>query len=239
MTKAIVLSSGGLDSATTMAVAKDQGYELYSLTFDYGQKHRAELRAAEQLAHVNHAVHRLVDVTAISGFMRSALTDSDIAVPDYSGQSGIPVTYVPARNTIFLSVALGYAETLGADVIFMGCNLADYMAYPDCQADYIDAFQAMANLALKRAREGQPVLIQAPLMNLSKQNIIELGTRLKVDYSFTVSCYRSDDQGRACGRCDACTFRKEGFKKAGIADPTRYESCCGKCPLPQPLSRKR
>lgn len=201
--RAIVLSSGGLDSATTMAVAKEQGYKLYSLTFNYGQKHHAELRAAEQLAQVNHAVHRLVDITSISDFMRSALTDSAIKVPDYSGKSGIPVTYVPARNTIFLSIALGYAETLDADAIFMGCNIADYMAYPDCQADYIDAFQAMANLALKRTREGQLIPILAPLVNLNKQEIIELGACLKVDYSFTVSCYRSDDAGKACGSCDA------------------------------------
>ncbi len=223
MKKAIVLNSGGLDSATTMAVAKNQGYELYSLTFDYGQKHKAELRAAEKLAKVNNAAnHRLVDITSLSSFMRSALTDSKINVPDYSGQSGIPVTYVPARNTIFLSVALGYAETLEAESIFMGCNNADYASYPDCRSDYLNAFQAMANLALKRGREGNPVQLQAPLVNLNKQEIIELGMRLRVDYSFTVSCYRSDDEGRACGHCDACVYRKEGFKKAGIADPTRY-----------------
>ena len=223
MTKTIVLNSGGLDSATTMAVAKNQGYDLYSLTLDYGQKHKAELRAAEQLAKVNNAVnHRLVDITSLSSFMRSALTDSKIDVPDYSGKSGIPVTYVPARNTIFLSVALGYAETLEADSIFVGCNNADYTGYPDCRADYLEAFQTMANFALKRGRENSPVHIQAPLVNLNKQEIIELGTRLQVDYSFTVSCYRADDAGRACGSCDACTYRKEGFNKVGIKDPTRY-----------------
>lgn len=223
MKKAIILNSGGLDSATTMAVAKDQEHAIYSLTFDYGQKHKAELRAAEQLATVSQAVsHRLVNITSLSSFMRSALTDGGISVPDYNGTEGIPVTYVPARNTIFLSIALGYAEVLDADSIFMGCNTADYMAYPDCRADYIDAFQSTANLALKRSREGHPVHIQAPLVNLNKQEIIELGARLDVDYRFTVSCYRSDDDGRACGSCDACTYRREGFQKAGISDPTRY-----------------
>ncbi len=221
--KAIVLTSGGLDSATCIALAKSQGYALYALSFDYGQKNKAELQAAEKIAAVNAAVsHEIIDIRSLGRIASSALIDSKIDVPDYTGKIEVPVTYVPARNTIFLSIALAYAEVREAAAIFIGCNNADYTGYPDCRAEYLEAFQAMANLALKPVREGRGIVIHAPLVNLSKREIIELGTGLNVDYSFTVSCYRCDEKGRACGNCDACTYRREGFAKAEIVDPTRY-----------------
>lgn len=222
--KVIVLNSGGLDSATCMALAVSQGYEVYSLSLDYGQKHKAELEAAAHIAMINHAVsHHQMDLSSLGRLVQSALTDDQIDVQDYTGKSEIPVTYVPARNTVFLSVALAYAETVAATGIFIGCNDADYTGYPDCRADYIAAFQAMANLALKQAREGQVITVHTPLISLSKQEIIHLGLSLGVDYSVTVSCYRFDAGGRACGNCDACRYRKEGFAKAGVDDPTWYK----------------
>jgi len=219
--KAVVLLSGGLDSATVLAIAREQGYACYALSFDYGQRHVAELNAARRVAaRLGVVEHKILpmDLTAIGG---SALTDSAIDVPEDGGE-GIPVTYVPARNTVFLSLALGWAEVLGAQDLFVGVNAVDYSGYPDCRPEYIAAFERLANLATKAGVEGHPFHIHAPLIELSKAQIIAEGTRLGVDYSLTVSCYRADADGRACGHCDSCRFRAEGFRQAGIADPTRY-----------------
>lgn len=222
MKRAVVLLSGGLDSATVLAIAKSQGYDCYTISFDYGQRHRAELNASallsEQLGAVEHKVIN-IDLTAIGG---SALTDTKIDVP-HEHQEGIPVTYVPARNTVFLSIALGWAEVLNAEAIFVGVNAVDYSGYPDCRPEYIAAFEKMANLATKSGVEGQPLKIETPLIDLSKQAIIQRGIALGVDYSLTVSCYEADENGRACGECDSCRFRKQGFEQAGIDDPTRYQ----------------
>ena len=221
MKRAVVLLSGGLDSATVLAIAKAQGYDCYTMSFDYGQRHRAELNASMALSASMGAVeHKVIhiDLTAIGG---SALTDKSIAVPE-TLEEGIPVTYVPARNTVFLSIALGWAEVLNAEAIFVGVNAVDYSGYPDCRPEYIAAFETMANLATKTGVEGQRLRIETPLIDLSKQAIIEQGIKLGVDYSQTVSCYQADEQGRACGQCDSCRFRKQGFEQAGIVDPTRY-----------------
>lgn len=221
--KAVVLVSGGLDSATVLAMAISQGYECYALGFDYGQRHRAELAAARRVSEVlGAAEHKVIklDLTAIGG---SALTDDRIDVPDHvDGAEGIPVTYVPARNTVFLSIALGWAEVLGASDIFIGVNAVDYSGYPDCRPDYIAAYETMANLATKAGTEGNRLNILTPLIDLSKGEIIQAGTQLGVDYSLTVSCYQADAEGRACGTCDSCYLRKQGFEQAGISDPTRY-----------------
>lgn len=219
--KAVVLVSGGLDSATVLAMAKNQGYECYTLSFDYGQRHHAELVAAERVAEALQAVeHKVValDLRTIGG---SALTDDSISVPE-GATSGIPVTYVPARNTVFLSIALGWAEVLGAEAIFIGVNAVDYSGYPDCRPEYIKAFQAMADLATKAGVEGRGVAIKTPLIELSKADIICQGHALHVDYSLTVSCYQADDDGRACGKCDSCRLRSRGFLDAGVDDTTRY-----------------
>ncbi len=222
--KAVVLVSGGLDSSTVLAMARAQGFDCYTLAFDYGQRHRAELVAAERvsqaLAAAEHKVIKL-DLSAIGG---SALTDTAIAVPDHGDSEGIPVTYVPARNTVFLSIALGWAEVLGASDIFIGVNAVDYSGYPDCRPDYIAAFETMANLATKAGVEGRGLRIQTPLIDLSKAEIIQRGSELGVDYALTVSCYQASDDGEACGRCDSCYLRREGFAAAGVADPTRYHS---------------
>jgi 7-cyano-7-deazaguanine synthase len=220
--KAVVLVSGGLDSATVLAMARAQGYVCYTLAFDYGQRHRSELQAAEKVAQVGGAVmHKVVklDLSTIGG---SALTDTSIAVPTDKTE-GIPVTYVPARNTVFLSIALGWAEVLQASHIFIGVNAVDYSGYPDCRPAYIEAFQAMANLATKAGVEGSAITIHTPLIALSKAEIIQQGSVLGVDYSQTVSCYQADNNGRACGVCDSCRLRREGFQQAGIGDPTRYQ----------------
>ncbi len=222
--RAVILVSGGLDSATVLAMARAEGYDCYALAFDYGQRHRAELLAASRVSNVLGATeHKVIplDLTAIGG---SALTDDKIAVPDHSDDGGIPVTYVPARNTVFLSIALGWAEVLGADNIFIGVNAVDYSGYPDCRPDFIQAFEAMANLATKAGVEGHPLRIHTPLIDLSKADIIRQGQALGVDYSLTVSCYQADNDGRACGRCDSCFLRREGFVAAGVADPTRYQA---------------
>lgn len=220
--KAIVLVSGGLDSATVLAKARSEGYECYALAFDYGQRHRAELLAAQRVADAMGAAAFKVIKLDLSSIGGSALTDVNIDVPDAGGE-GIPVTYVPARNTVFLSIALGWAEVIGASSIHIGVNAVDYSGYPDCRPAFIDAFETLANVATKAGIEGQALHIATPLIDLSKSEIIQLGMGLGVDYGLTVSCYRADDDGLACGRCDSCYLRREGFAQAGVADPTRYK----------------
>ena len=221
MARAVVLVSGGLDSATALAVARKHGFECYAMTFAYGQKHDAELEAAARVARaLGAAEHRVVEIP-IGQLGGSALTDPAIVVPEEGG-AGIPVTYVPARNTIFLSLALAWAELLDAQAIFIGVNFIDYSGYPDCRPEFIAAFQTLAALATKQGVEGRPVRIEAPLICMSKADIIRRGTELGVDYSLTVSCYNADAEGRACNRCDACRLRREGFAAAGFPDPTRY-----------------
>jgi 7-cyano-7-deazaguanine synthase len=219
--RAVVLLSGGLDSATVLAIARSQNFECYALSVEYGQRHSAELDAARRVAAAagvsDHRVMR-VDLAGIGG---SALTDTSIAVPE-SPTTGIPVTYVPARNTIMLSLALGWAEVLAAGDIFIGVNVVDFSGYPDCRPEFIAAFARLAALATKAGVEGQPYRIQAPLISLSKAEIIREGLRLGVDYALTVSCYQADGDGRACGKCDSCRLRREGFAAAGVSDPTRY-----------------
>jgi len=221
--RAVVLLSGGMDSATCLALAtRRDGVEAFALSFDYGQRHRAELAAAARVAQALGArEHRTLrmDLGQLGG---SALTDSRIAVPETPAQ-GIPVTYVPARNTVFLAIALGWAEVLDADFIYAGVNAVDYSGYPDCRPEYIAAFQAMADLATRRAVEGRPVTLRTPLMRLTKAQIIREGLALGLDYALTVSCYQADGDGAACGRCDACRLRRAGFEAAGEPDRTRYQ----------------
>jgi len=221
--RAVVLVSGGLDSATALAIARDEGFECYALSVAYGQRHALELDAAARVAKAlgarEHRVMR-VDLANIGG---SALTDTKLAVPD-SPTSGIPITYVPARNTIMLSLALAWAEVLEARDIFIGVTWIDYSGYPDCRPDYIAAFASLAGLATKAGVEGKPCRIHAPLITRSKAQIIREGTRLGVDYSLTLSCYQPDAQARACGRCDSCRLRRAGFEAAGIPDPTSYQA---------------
>lgn len=221
--RAVVLSSGGLDSTTVIAIAQAEGYEVYSLSFDYQQRHRTELNAAQQVASsMGVAAHKVVslDLRTIGG---SALTDDSIDVPQASdGDGGIPVTYVPARNTVFLSIALGWAEVLDAGAIFIGVNAVDYSGYPDCRPEYLSAYEKMAALATKAGVEGSPIALKAPLLQLTKAEIIKKGIELGVDYSQTVSCYQANAEGEACGACDSCYLRAKGFEEAGIADPTRY-----------------
>ncbi|WP_153114652.1 7-cyano-7-deazaguanine synthase QueC [Rhodocyclus tenuis] len=217
---AVILLSGGLDSATTLAIARSAGFRSYCLSFDYGQRHRAELVAAARVATALGATEHRVLKLDLGQFGGSALTDDNIAVPVDGVQPGIPVTYVPARNTIMLSLALAWAETLGSRDIFVGVNAVDYSGYPDCRPEYIAAFETMANLATKAGVEGERLTIHAPLIDLSKAEIIRRGTELGVDYSLTVSCYQADAEGRACGVCDSCRLRHEGFIAAGLADPT-------------------
>lgn len=221
MKKAVVLLSGGLDSATVLAIAKSEGYACYCLSFDYHQRHVAELQAAGNVARALGAAEHRVFQLDLSTFGGSALTDANIAVPQ-APTEGIPVTYVPARNTIMLSLALAWAEVLGANDIFIGVNALDYSGYPDCRREYIDAFERMANLATKAAVEGGRLGLHTPLIDLSKAQIIRRGHELGVDYSITVSCYQADEQGRACGVCDSCRFRREGFRQAQLPDPTQY-----------------
>jgi len=218
---AVVLVSGGLDSATCLAIAAGAGYRCHALSIDYGQRHRAELAAAARVAARAGAVqHRVLSID-LAGFGGSALTDPAIAVPEAPGD-GIPVTYVPARNTVFLALALAWAETLGARDLFIGVNEVDYSGYPDCRPAFVAAFERLANLATRAGVEGAGLRIHAPLIDLSKAQIIAAGTGLGVDYAATVSCYQASDEGLACGRCDACRLRAEGFRAAGVADPTRY-----------------
>ena len=223
MGTAVVLVSGGLDSATVLAMALAEGWRCHALSVDYGQRHRSELDAAAAVAKSLGATeHRVVRVD-LGLFGGSALTDPAIAVPK-GPTDGIPVTYVPARNTIFLSLALAYAEVIAADAIFTGTNAVDYSGYPDCRPEYLAAFEAMANLATKRAVEGSPVSVRSPIVRLGKAEIVRQGIALGVDFSLTVSCYEADARGRACGLCDSCRLRREGFVAAGVADPTRYRS---------------
>ena len=222
MKKAVVLLSGGLDSATVLAIARDQGFQCYALSVDYGQRHRSELEAARKVAQSLHShAHQIIklDLTAFGG---SALTDRTMEIPTNGEKTEIPVTYVPARNTIMLSLALAWAETLQSQDIFAGVNAVDYSGYPDCRPEYIQAFEQMANLATKAGVEGKKLTIHAPLMHLSKKEIIQAGIALGVDYGLTVSCYQADEMGRACGICDSCRIRKAGFAAAGASDPTFY-----------------
>jgi len=223
MKNAVILLSGGLDSATVLAMAQQQNFSCYALSVDYGQRHHAELAAAELVAKALGAKeHRVIniDLTAFGG---SALTDSKIAVPEQMS-TGIPLTYVPARNTIMLSLALAWAEVLQAQDIFFGVNAVDYSGYPDCRPEYVKSFEQMANLATKAAVEGHPLTLHAPLLELSKADIIRAGVKLGVDYSITVSCYQADEHGHACGVCDSCRLRQAGFDLAKISDPTHYQS---------------
>jgi len=221
MKRAVILLSGGLDSATVLAIAKSRGFEAYALSVNYGQRHSAELVAAKQVAAALGArEHRTMGID-LAGIGGSALTDSRIAIPE-APASGIPVTYVPARNTLFLALALGWAEVLEARDIFVGVNAVDYSGYPDCRPEFIAAFEALSHLATKAGVEGNPLKIQAPLVKMSKADIIRAGSELGVDFAMTVSCYQADEAGRACGKCDSCRLRAAGFAAAGFADPTRY-----------------
>lgn len=223
LTKAVVLLSGGMDSATCLAIARAEGFACYALSFDYGQRHTAELGAAVAVARaVGVSAHQLLrmDLGTIGG---SALTDDRIDVPETASDE-IPITYVPARNTVFLSFALGWAEVLDADRIYVGVNAVDYSGYPDCRPEYIDAFQRVADLATRRSVEGNPIRIETPLIDLSKSDIVRRGKELGLDYGMTVSCYQADGDGRACGVCDACRLRRAGFAEAGVPDPTRYKT---------------
>lgn len=221
--KAVILLSGGLDSSTVLAIAKSQGYDCYCLSLDYHQRHNVELLAAQRVAQALGAVEHKTVQLDLSLFGGSALTDSNIAVPEHETQ-GIPVTYVPARNTIMLSLSLAWAEVLQARDIFIGVNALDYSGYPDCRGEYVNAFQQMANLATKAAVEGETITVHAPLIDMTKADIIRTGHALGVDYGLTVSCYQADDQGAACGVCDSCRFRKAGFAQADVADPTPYRN---------------
>jgi 7-cyano-7-deazaguanine synthase len=219
--KAIILLSGGLDSATVVAMARAEGFACYTMSFDYGQRHRAELAAAERVAQQLGAIEHKVIGLNLNGIGGSALTDSSIDVPEVPAE-GIPVTYVPARNTVFLSLALGWAEVLEAQHIFIGVNAVDYSGYPDCRPEFVESFERTANLATKAGVEGKGFKIVAPLQYLSKADIIKTGIKYGVDYSLTVSCYQADDLGRACGKCDSCRLRADGFRAAGVVDPTPY-----------------
>ena len=221
MTRAVVLLSGGLDSATALAIARERGDACYTLAFDYGQRHRAELGAARRVSAALGAVEHRELKLPIGELGGSALTDRSIAVPE-KPTAGIPVTYVPARNTVFLSLALAWAEVLDAGKIVIGVNAIDYSGYPDCRPEFIAVFQALARLATKRGVEGGALVVDAPLVTFTKADIVRRGTQLGVDYALTVSCYQADDDGRACGRCDSCRVRRDGFAVSGVPDPTRY-----------------
>lgn len=222
MKKAVIVLSGGMDSATCLAIAKEKRFACYALSFEYGQKHNSELVAAKNIAkYFGVACHEVVNLS-IGNLIHSALMNNKIAVPDFSEEKTIPATYVPARNTIFLSIALGWAEILNAEAIYIGANAVDYSGYPDCRPEYIAAFQNLANLATKAGIEGKKIKIETPLIDLTKADIIKLGVKLGVDYSMTVTCYCATQDGKACGKCDSCTYRKKGFIDAGIIDNTIY-----------------
>lgn len=219
--KAVILLSGGLDSATVLAIARHEGYACHALSLDYGQRHATELNAARRVAAALGAVEHKILPLSLDAIGGSALTDAAIEVPEYGG-AGIPVTYVPARNTVFLALALGWAEVLGARDLFVGVNAVDYSGYPDCRPAFISAFERLANLATKAGVEGEHFHVHAPLIALSKADIIRTGIGLGVDFGLTISCYQADADGRACGHCDSCRFRAHGFAEAGMSDPTRY-----------------
>lgn len=223
--KAVILISGGLDSATCLAIARAEGYECYGVSFDYGQRARSELDAARRVAEAGQVKQHLVIPLGMGAIGGSALTDASHEIPETGVVADeIPITYVPARNTVFLAYALGWAEVLGANAIFIGVNALDYSGYPDCRPEFIAAFETMANLATRAGIEGQRIRVHAPLIDMSKAQIIQAGTRLGVDYSQTVSCYQADEGGRACGRCDSCRLRRKGFVEAGVEDPTVYQT---------------
>jgi 7-cyano-7-deazaguanine synthase len=220
--KAVILLSGGLDSATVLAIAQQRGYRCHAMSFDYGQRHKSELTAAKKIAKTAAVTQHLILPIALDMIGGSALTDEQVEVPVHA-QTGIPVTYVPARNTIFLSLALGWAEVLHARHIFIGVNALDYSGYPDCRPEFIEAFEKLANVATKAGIEGDSFMIEAPLLHLSKAQIIQQGVKLGVDYRGTISCYQADEQGRACGQCDSCRLRHQGFIDAGLEDQTLYQ----------------
>ncbi len=223
MSKAVILLSGGLDSTTVLAIAKEQNYECYALSFDYGQKQRSELESSIAIAKKSNVIEHRIMKISLSDIGGSALTDKAINVPKYSESDEIPITYVPARNTIFLSFALAWAEVVDCQTIFIGVNALDYSGYPDCRPEFIKAFENMANLATKQSVEGYTIQIKTPLISMTKAEIIEKGINLGVDYSKTTSCYDANVLGEACGECDACILRKNGFKNANMQDPTRYQ----------------
>jgi 7-cyano-7-deazaguanine synthase len=223
MSKAVILLSGGLDSTTVLAIAKSQGYDCYALSFDYGQKQRSELESSISIAKKSNVVEHRIMKISLSDIGGSALTDQSIDVPKYSDSDEIPITYVPARNTIFLSFALAWAEVVDCQTIFIGVNALDYSGYPDCRPEFIEAFENMANLATKQSVEGDRIQIKTPLISMTKAEIIKKGLGLGVDYSETTSCYDANTLGEACGECDACVLRKIGFENANVQDPTRYQ----------------
>ena len=223
MSKAVILLSGGLDSTTVLAIAKDQNYDCYALSFDYGQKQRSELESSIAIAKKSNVIEHRIMKISLNDIGGSALTDKDISVPKFSDSDDIPITYVPARNTIFLSFALAWAEVVDCQTIFIGVNALDYSGYPDCRPEFIEAFEAMANLATKQSVEGDKIQIKTPLINMTKAEIIKKGLSLGVDYSETTSCYDANSLGEACGECDACVLRKNGFSSANVEDPTKYQ----------------
>ncbi len=223
MSKAVILLSGGLDSTTVLAIAQSQGFECHALSFDYGQKQRSELNAAKAIASEFRAIEHRTMRICLDDIGGSALTDPSLEVPKFNHSGEIPITYVPARNTIFLSFALAWAEVLDAQSIFIGVNALDYSGYPDCRPEYIKAYETMANLATKQSVEGDKIQIHTPLISLTKAEIIQQGLRLGVDYSMTTTCYQANDKGEACGECDACVLRKNGFDQADVSDPTHYQ----------------
>jgi len=223
MSKAIILLSGGLDSTTVLAIAKEQNYDCYALSFDYGQKQRSELESSIAIAKKSNVIEHRIMKISLNDIGGSALTDKEISVPKFSDSDDIPITYVPARNTIFLSFALAWAEVVDCQTIFIGVNALDYSGYPDCRPEFIKAFEAMANLATKQSVEGDKIQIKTPLINMTKAEIIKKGLSLGVDYSETTSCYDANSLGEACGECDACVLRKNGFSSANVEDPTKYQ----------------
>ena len=223
MSKAVILLSGGLDSTTVLAIAKEQNYDCYALSFDYGQKQRSELESSIAIAKKSNVIEHRIMKISLNDIGGSALTDKDISVPKFSDSDDIPITYVPARNTIFLSFALAWAEVVDCQTIFIGVNALDYSGYPDCRPEFIEAFETMANLATKQSVEGDMIQIKTPLINMTKAEIIKKGLSLGVDYSETTSCYDANSLGEACGECDACVLRKNGFSSANVEDPTKYQ----------------
>lgn len=223
MSKAVILLSGGLDSTTVLAIAKEQNYDCYALSFDYGQKQRSELESSIAIAKKSNVIEHRIMKISLNDIGGSALTDKAISVPKFSDSDDIPITYVPARNTIFLSFALAWAEVVDCQTIFIGVNALDYSGYPDCRPEFIEAFETMANLATKQSVEGDKIQIKTPLINMTKAEIIKKGLSLGVDYSETTSCYDANSLGEACGECDACVLRKNGFSSANVEDPTKYQ----------------